>query len=563
MSKGYLYVAPITQPKETFAEKFSTLGEKMSAAQRANQAGQMKQAQALAKQRNQQLSAFNATLKNTDSWSQRDVEVQVDLIKQSEDLLRQNPESYQDLLLELMTYHGLGDSQAKVRSGLSPEDERYIEYQQGERKAPVDGMAAVTSNDDYQLRSQSYDEMFEETGSFTSPSGLVYPSGNYYAPGTKTTLLNQFQNRVQTESDPLFGSEIQVQENPQNGTTTAVAIKDGAVVGEQIVSGPANLFPGRGSGGYFTPRFVSSSFVSAADTVKDFNTVISNLRGQVNGGDISESEARTILSSRVAENYNSPSGAGMRAASMEMWRETYPDREFNPEDFKVGEGAENSPAANHGIKTPLELYQDAVTGIADVSKDPVRSGSAGRQNDYSASRESWRNVDGLPGGLQQDLGADSPRRVLYGERADGFSSLPSNVQGAEITIPNENLEYVDPNDPSGSTRYYGKLFAYPEANIVMLQKKADDYQGKPSDVAVSDDTRNRHLNDNQTSTYWDKAPSSRYVNVAIFDDNGKFTSEFLKLSGNFQQRYRNEATVSTSDDASKNTLFQEIMRLSQ
>ena len=397
MSKGYLYVAPITQPKETFSEKFSTLGEKMSAAQRANQAGQMKQAQALAKQRNQQLSAFNATLKNADSWSQRDVEVQVDLIKQADDLLRQKPGSYQDLLLELLTYHGLGDSQAKVRSGLSPEDERYMEYQLGERKAPVDGMAAVTSNDDYQLRSQSYDEMFEETDTFTSPSGLVYPSGNYYAPGTKTTLLDQFQNRVQTESDPLFGAEIQIQENPQNGTTTAVAIKDGAKVGEQIVSGPVNLFPGRGNAGYFTPRFVSSEFVSAADTVKDFNTVISNLRGQVNGGDISESEARTMLSSRVAENYNSPSGEGMRAASMEMWKDTYPDREFNPEDFKVGEGAENSPMANLGIKTPLELYQDAVSGIADVSKDPVRSGSAGRQNDYSANRESWRNVDGLPG----------------------------------------------------------------------------------------------------------------------------------------------------------------------
>jgi hypothetical protein len=561
MSKGYLYVAPVAQPKETMAEKFSSIGAKMAAGQRANQAAQMKQMQDLATQRNKQLGAFAGTMKNMDSWSQRDIEVQTNLVSQAEDLLRQDPTAYMDLLLELHGYHNLGDTQSKVRRGLNPEDETYIQYQLGEREAPVDGQAAVTSTEDFLIRSQSYDEMMEETGTYTSPTGLQYPSGNYYVPGTKTTMLAQFQNRLTTEGDPLFGAQFELVQN-ENGTSDAVAILDGAEVARQRVSGPVSLMPMRGNSGYFTPQFVSTAFVSPADTAKDFNTVITNLRGQVNAGEIQESEARTILASRLAENYNARSGAGMRAASMKMWEEMYPDEEYNPEDFEVQEGAQNSPAQNRGIKTPLEVYQDAVLSIADLAQDPDRSrGSQSRANDYPDNLAGWRGMTGLPEGLQSDLAPDSPRASLYGDQASAYAGLGPNVKRAEIFIGNENLEYVDPQNPTQAS-FFGTVIGIPDANVILLEKKAEDYQGEIEDGMPSD-LANKHMNDNMTSIYWSKAPSPRYVPVSIFDADGKFTPEYMKLSQNFQYRYRNDDTVVTSDDPSKDTLFNQIMRLSQ
>ena len=563
MSKGYLYVAPVAQPKETMAEKFSTVGAKMAAAQKANQAAQMKQAKDLATQRNRQLAAFAGTIKNMDSWSQRDIEVQTDLVSQAEDLLRQNPEAYMDLLLELNTYHSLGDTQAKVRTGLNPEDEKYMQYQLGERESPVDGQTPVTSTQDFLLRSQSYDEMMEETGTFTSPSGLSYPSGNYYLPGTMTTMVDNFQSRTRSQDDPLFGAQITMVQNP-NGTTDAVAVLNGEEVGRQTVAGPIHLMPQalRGDSRYFKPNFVSTAFVSPADAAKDFNTTITNLRGQVNAGEISEGEARTRLAARLAENYNARSGVGMRSASMEMWQEMYPDEEYDPEEFKVQEGAENSPAQNRGIKTPLEVYQDAVLSIADLAKDPDRSrASQARSNDYPDNRESWRGMQGLPDGLQSDLAPDSPRASLYGDQAEAFASVNPNAKRAEIFIGSENLEYVDPQNPTQAS-YFGTVIGIPDANVVLLEKKAEDYQGEIMD-GMPASLANKHMNDNMTSIYWSKAPSQRYVPVQIFDENGKFTPEYLKLSQNFHYRYKNDETVVTSDDPSRDTLFKEIMRLSQ
>lgn len=562
MSKGYLYVAPVAQPKETMAEKFGNLGNQMAAAQKANQAAQMKRVQDLNKQRNQQLTQLMGPLKNTENWSQRDLEVLQSLTSQGMEMLRQDPTKYQDILMELWTFHGLGDTQSKVKRGLNPEDERYIEYQMGEREWPVDGYSAVTSEQDYQLRNQSYDQMFEETGEYTSPSGLVYPSGNYYVPGTRTTMIDQLTNRTMSEGDALFGAQIELMEKP-NGTTVAVAMKDGQAVAEQVVAGPANLFPARGSGGYYTPRSVSTSFVTPTETVKDLNTVISNLRGQVNANEISESEAVSRLRVAISDDYNAQKfGAGLRAASMEMWKEKYPDQEYDPEMFKVEEGAQDSYAARHGIKSPLEVYQDAVLALADLAKDPNRS-SQGRANDFPASRNSWRGMVGLPEGLVEDLSPDNPRSGLYGETAEMFANIGPNDKRAEIFIGSENLEFVDPNNPQGAT-YFGTVFGIPSANVVLLEKAAEDYEGVVAD-GMPADLANKHMNDNLTNVYWATPPSQRFVAIPIFKDETmkEFTAEYMKLSQNFQNRYKNDPTVVSDDDPQRDTLFNEIMRLAK
>jgi hypothetical protein len=228
----------------------------------------------------------------------------------------------------------------------------------------------------------------------------------------------------------------------------------------------------------------------------------------------------------------------------------------------VQEVAQNIPAQNRGIKTPLEVYQDAVLSIADLAQDPDRSrGSQSRANDYPDNLAGWRGMTGLPEGLQSDLAPDSPRASLYGDQASAYAGLGPNVKRAEIFIGNENLEYVDPQNPTQAS-FFGTVIGIPDANVILLEKKAEDYQGEIEDGMPSD-LANKHMNDNMTSIYWSKAPSPRYVPVSIFDADGKFTPEYMKLSQNFQYRYRNDDTVVTSDDPSKDTLFNQIMRLSQ
>ena len=547
MAKGYMYVAPATQPKETYAEKFSNIGKQMQAAQMANQKAAMENMRAARKQMNSQLSQLMAPLKNTENWARADIDQLNDIIDQSRQIMRTNPQAFPDLLMSVYNYASQGKSHARVRSGLNNEEEQYIMYQSGEREWPVDGYAAITSADDYRSRVDSYDNMGVPTGDiFTDNStGLDYEVFEYITPGKNVTVKDMFVSNNQ-------GAQFNIQEDPNTGVVTMIASKDGVPVNEAIIAGPLAFHPGRGSANYFTPQAINVERTTPDDFVKQINPTIVNLRQRVNADDMTESEAREAIASSVAGDFNnSKLGQGMRAEAMSMWEEANPNEEYDESLFIIDENGD-SPATDRGIKSPLELYTDAVVARSGVAKTPDRSrgSGGGALNDWPQDREGNGGYKGWTSGLNDDIAPGSLRAQLYDE---DVKNIPTDAPRADLFIGNENLEFQGNN--------YGKIIAFPSQNIILLPKRGDEWMGTPSDLNLGDNEslRYQHIGD---SMYWKKDPSSRYIKIYIRDINNQddptaTTTEFDELSSKFAYRYRRDPSVN------KETLLNEILRLAQ
>ena len=543
MAKGYMYVAPATQPKETYAEKFSNIGKQMQAAQMASQQAAIENMRAARKQMNSQLSQLMAPLKNTENWSRADIDQLNDIIDQSRQIMMANPQAFPDLLMSVYNYASVGKSQARVRSGLNNEEEQYIMYMRGERDWPVDGYAAMTSAEDYRSRVDSYDNMGIPTGNdFTdNATGLNYKVFEYLTPGKNATIKDVFMSNNQ-------GAEFNVQEDPSTGVVKMIASRDGVPVNEAIIAGPLAFHPGRGSADYFTPQGINIEITTPDNFVKQINPTIVNLRQRVNADDMTESEAREAIASSVARNFNNPKlGQGMRAEAMSMWEEANPNEEYDESLFIIDENGD-SPASDRGIKSPLELYTDAVVARSGVAKTPDRSrgGGGGALNDWPQDREGNGGYKGWTSGLNDDIAPGSLRAQLYDE---DVRNIPTDAPRAELFIGNENLEFQGNN--------YGKVIAYPNQNIILLPKRGEAWMGKPSDLGLSDESvRYQHIGDRM---YWDKDPSSQYIKIYINDpsDPTRTTPEFDELSSKFAYRYRRDSSVNDQ------TLLNEILRLAQ
>lgn len=540
-----MYVAPATQPKETHAEKFSNIGRQMQAAQMANQNAAIENMRSARKQMNNQLSQLMSPLKSTENWSRADIDQLNDIINQSRQIMMTNPQSFPDLLMSVYNYASVGKSQARVRSGLNNEEEQYVMYMRGERDWPVDGYAAMTSADDYRSRVDSYDNMGLPTGEdFTdNATGLNYEVFEYLTPGKNATIKDVFMSNNQ-------GAEFNVQEDPNTGVVKIIASKDGAPVNEAVIAGPLAFHPGRGSADYFTPQAINVERTTPDDFVKQTNTTIVNLRQRVNAGnDLSESEARSILSSSVATVYNTPQGQGMRAEAMDMWENQYGGEYEYDESLFIPDESGKSPADVYGIKNPQELYTEAYVsraGVARVPDRPRSGGGGGALNDWPQDREGNGGYKGWTSGLTDDVAPGSVRSQLYDE---DVRNIPTDAPRAELFIGNENLEFQGAN--------YGKVIAYPNQNMILLPKRGEAWMGKPSDLALSDESvRYQHIGNRM---YWDKDPSSQYIKIYINDpsDPTRTTPEFDELSSKFAYRYRRDSSVN------EQTLLNEILRLAQ
>jgi len=543
MAKGYMYVAPAVQPQETFADKFSKIGQQMSQAQQANQAAMAQRMQALRKQRNAQLSQLMAPLKNTDSWSRADIDELNSLIAQSKQNLISNPEAYPDLLMAVYNYASQGKSHSRVRTGLNNEEEQYVSYMNNEREWPVDGYSAVTSAQDFRQRADSYDNMFVETGDWTDPStNLVYTVGDYLTPGKNSTMKEMFAAANE-------GAEISYQQDPNTGITKAVAIRDGQPIGEAVVSGPLAFHPGRGSAEYFTPDAVNTQYVSPEDEIKNLNNAVVNLRGQIQSRDIQEPEARARFEETLRRRFRGDFGQGQRSAAMDMWNDMYAEEhgEYDPAKAQrtVDESGNPIPSFydDAGVSTPEDLFVNKGMELANLTyKAPSSTGGSTRINRFNDESKSFTKMTGLPTPFETDA-AHIDRRVLYQGVDQDLQAIGSSLEELKqsnrvhIHIPGQRLLYND--------RKFQGMEAYLDAgNGVIMLEKADGFEGKPSSRATSNRWSENRVGD---ENFWNQFPERKYEIISIYENDGvTFTQAFIDLSSDFDRAYSGDANVDTN-----------------
>jgi hypothetical protein len=536
MSNGsnFMYVAPDVAPSETFSESFGKIGERMRQAGVANQQARQ-EAQRLAAQNQRSLMAqrnsqYNALLnvgKNTENFSMADLEELNDLKMQSLEKFQENPDLFANLLTNLNTHYNMGKKHAQLREGTTSKESEYIAYLDNVRdfRGP-EGMMPIVSAEDYGNRLKSFDQMGVKTGErFTDPNTqLEVDIFNYYTPGSMTTYDASFRQKHS-------GAEIQrVQE--QNGTVKLVAMQNGTPIDEQVVSGPLIFYPARGNDQFFNPQTINVERTTPEDFLSGrgggINHVVTNVRGQVQAKEITEDQARVILTESVSRVFNSPSGTGMQASAVDIWNQTYGEQygEFNPET-----------AETYQLPTPQQMYIDAFLDMANVSyKEPAARSGSTRVSKFNEDRDSYTVSTGLPDDFVSDQN-DEKRGVLYQNIDQELQGYGTNTQElreskrAHIFVPGQKLLLND--------RKYDTLEVYLDQGIILMEK-SDNFDGNPS----SRTTANRWTEDRLNERYWDRLPEKKYDIVRIYNEDGLTLSDsFLDLAKAFNAAYGNDTQV--------------------
>ena len=536
MSNGsnFMYVAPDVAPSETFAESFSKIGDKYAAqAAQFRQERQAREAQAAQNQRSlmaQRNTQYNALLnigKNTENFSMADLEDLNDLKMQSLEKFQENPDLFANLLTNLTTHYNMGKKHAQLREGTTSKESEYIAYLDNVREfRGPEGMMPVVSAEDYASRLRSYDQMGGKTGErFTDPgTTMEMDIFNYYTPGSLTTYEASFRQKHS-------GAEIQRVQD-QNGSVKLVAMQNGTPIDEQVVSGQLIFHPARGNDQFFNPQTINVERTTPEDFLSGrgggINHVVTNVRGQVQAKEITEDQARTILTESVSRVFNSPSGTGMQASAVDMWNQTYGEQygEFNPET-----------AETYQLPTPQQMYTDTFLDMANVSyKEPAARSGSTRVSKFNEYRDSYTVSTGLPDDFVTDQN-DEKRGVLYQNIDQELQGYGTNTQElreskrTHIFVPGQRLFLND--------RKYDTLEVYLDQNIIFMEK-SDNFDGNPS----SRTTANRWTEDRLNERYWDRLPEKKYDIVRIYNEDGRTLSDpFLDLAKAFNDAYGNDTQV--------------------
>ena len=585
------YVSPLELPEETFATKFGNLGKQMQAAamqqaERQSQAAMQRRSKDQAA-KNKQINDLYGFLQKTENWSTADVENMNFLFQQAEELLDQDPEKYKAIMMDLGLEYSAGKVLSEAWTGSTNSERYYMEIHSGQKKFQgPENLTPVTSDDDHKVRVASYNNLGVplvnqgQRAMFQDPnSGLMKPVYEYYQPGTETTISEIFTQTYQAQQGFNVGSEY----DPTTGRVTMYATDpEGKVVDQITVAGTLRDHPFRtNNSGFFTPETIDIQRMPVSEYIKKTTSFNSGLRRSVQAGDITEDEAKGTYTTELSARYNNPNrGGGMRASSLDMWKEKYQKYwdeqggKYDPEYWEsIPEGGTMNQLELEGIESPFELYVNTAwngSGIVpkpEKEKDPSKSGKKSLEDDVNGFgvTSGWADAffadledtyqlpyytDSELGSIAYELSQISDNGVVL--TVGGTPKSVYDLQNASrYQLPiSGTLKY---NYADGGEKNFNYIEAYHDQNVILLQKANErDWIGKVNPLAtgVSPESLQNAMHDKE-SNLWVELPSARYVAIPIYKDRyarspqDRFSDAFKTLSADFAKHYGGSANAET------------------